>query len=131
MGESALVETQISDASDLVTKLDDIGMSPTLVAWYYYDDLAEWQLLLAGPRFDELLPKQEALAYRKIAEALSAASPGSLALSDIKLVRTDLPLAKTIRMLIRTPSNGIMRAHFANNSVNGIFIKEMMLLRAA
>jgi len=130
MGESALVESQIVDAGSLVRKLDELGLAPTLVVWYYYDDAADWRLIIAGPEFDSLLPKQEAVAYRKIAEAMSAVSPASLTLSDIKLLRSDIPLAKAIRMLIRTPPTGIMRAHFSNNSLNGIFIKEMILLRA-
>lgn len=131
MGESALVESQLADAELLVRKLDEADMAPTLVVWYYYDDAGDWRLIIAGPKFDDFLPKQEAIAYRKVAEAMASVSPASLTLSDIKLLRSDVPLAKAIRMLIHTPSTGVVRAYFSNNSINGIFIKEMILLRAA
>jgi hypothetical protein len=131
MGESALVESQITDAIALVRKLDDMGVPPTIAVWYYYDDADEWRLVLAGPAFDELLKKQEPAAYRRVAEAMTALSPASLTLSDVKLLNTQAALMKAVRMLIRTPANAIARAHFTNNSLNGIFIKEMFLLRAA
>ena len=46
MGENALVESQITDAVALIQRLDSQGDAPTLAAWYYYDDAAEWRLLI-------------------------------------------------------------------------------------
>jgi hypothetical protein len=131
MGEKALVESQVADAMMLIRELDSRGASPALAAWYFYDDADEWRLLLAGEAFDDLLGKQEAVAYRKVVEAMSSLSLSSLSLSDIKLLPSRSPLAGALRMLIRTPPNGLMRAHFTDTSLNGIFIKEMIILRSA
>jgi len=48
MGEKALVESQVVDAIELIKKLDAVSAAPTLAVWYFYDDAAEWKLLLAG-----------------------------------------------------------------------------------
>ena len=77
MGEKALVESLISDAVALITKLDETGISPTFAAWYYYDDADEWRLLIASPALDPLMQKQEAVAYRKVIETLASTSPAA------------------------------------------------------
>jgi len=126
-----LVEGQIADAVALIQKLDSARLSPTLAAWYFYDDANEWRLLLAGPAFDALLPKQEIIAYRKLAEAMSDLSPASLKLSDVKLLSSQSPLPQALRLLVGTPATSIVRAHFSDTTLNGIFIKEMIILRSA
>jgi hypothetical protein len=131
MGEKALVESQIADAVALIQKLDSDKVAPTFAVWYFYDDAAEWRLILAGPTFDALLPKQEPIAYRKVVEAMAAASLSSLAVSDIKLIRTDASLPKALRFLVGTGPTNIVRAHFTDTTLNGIFIKEMVILRSA
>ena len=131
MGQSALVESQIADAISLVKNLDATGAAPTFAMWYFYDDAGEWRLVLAGPAFDALLPKQEAVAYRRLAEAMASLSLSSLSLSDLKLVTTKSPLVQAIRMLVGTPPDGVVRAHFSDTTLNGIFIKEMIVIRSA
>lgn len=131
MGETALVETQVADAIVLLHRLDADGKSPTLAVWYYYEDIDEWRLIIAGPTYDRLLPKQEALAYEKLAEALNAANLSSLSILTLKLLATTSPLALALRSLFRTPPQAAVRAHFTNTTLNGIFMKEMIILRSA
>lgn len=131
MGEKALVESQIGDAIALIKKLDADGFSPNLAIWYYYDDAGEWRLLIAGPAFDALLPKQEALAYRKVAEAMAAVSLSSLTISDVKIIPSHSALPQALKRLVGTDATGIARAHFSDTTLNGIFIKEMIVLRSA
>ena len=131
MGETALVESQISDAVALVQKLDARGDSPSLAAWYFYDDANEWRLIMAGPSFDSALQKQEPIAYQKIVEAMAKLSLLAISVSDIKLVNSKSPLVSAIRMMIGTDPKGIARAHFIATTINGIFIKEMIVLRSA
>jgi len=130
MGEKALVENQIADAIKLIQKLDADGRAPSLVAWYYYDDADEWRLLIAGSTFDALLPKQEAVAYKYLVETMASLSLSSLTISDLKLVGTKSSLPQALRVLIQTGPDGIVRAHFTNTTLNGIFIKEMIILRS-
>jgi len=131
MGEKALVESLISDAVALITKLDEGGTSPTFAAWYYYDDADEWRLLIASPVLDPLLQKQEAFAYRKVIEALGSTLPAALSLSDLKLVATNYQLLQALKLLIGTGPRGITRAHFKDCTINGIFVKELIVLRSA
>ena len=131
MGEETLVESQISDSIALVKNLENQGNKPSAVVWYYFPDAGEWRLLLAGSTFDSLLPKEESHAYQIAAQALNNSQVTSLTIGEIKLVRTDYPLLTAMRFLIGTPSDAIVRAHFKDNSINGIFIKEMLVLRSS
>ena len=130
MGEEALVESQIADTAALVEALEHQGDKPSSVVWYYFSDAAEWRLLIAGPSFDALLPKEESRAYQKIAEALGRAQLASITIGEIKLVRTDYELLNAVRFIIGTGPDKLVRAHFKDNSVNGLFIKEMLVLRS-
>ncbi len=130
MGEETLVESQIADSIALVKSLDDHGAKPSVVVWYYFYDAAEWRLMLAGPTFDALLPKEESHAYQIVAKVLNRSDLKSLTIGEIKLVRTDYPLLRAMNFLIGTSPDEIVRVHFKDNSVNGIFIKEMLVLRA-
>lgn len=133
MGEEALVEDQIRDANKLIEVLDADGASPSLAAWHYDDDAVAWRLVLAGPFFDKLLREKggQSLAYLKVVEAFAKTSPSALSIADVKLVDSQAKLPKTIGTFITTPSKGFVRAHFTNNFVNGIFLKDILLLRSA
>jgi len=88
--------------------------------------------MLAGPAFDQLLPKSEALAYRKIAEVLNKPSPlSSISVGEIKLQKTDSPFLNIVRFMIRTPPEALMQAHVTNTTVNGIFVEAMVVLRSS
>lgn len=131
MGEKALVESQVDDAVKLIQKLDANALSPTVVVWYYYDEADEWRLLVGGPPFEKFLPRQEAAAYGILIEAIGSLNLSSLKISDLKLVSTASPLAKTLLFVFRTAPTGIEKAYMTNNTVNGIFIKSMVILRSA
>ena len=131
MVEKALVEGLITDSIELVKNLDQSNCNPTLVVWYFYEDADEWRLLIAGPHFDQYLPKQEALAYQKISEAISSSDLQSLSISLVKVIRSDDALPKSLSFLIGTPPDGIVQASFTDTTLNGIFIKEMLVLRSA
>jgi hypothetical protein len=131
MGETALVESRISDAASLVKQLDATGHAPTSVIWYFYDDAQEWRLLLSGKPFDTLLTKQEAVAYRIVVEALSSLHLSTLTVSDLKILSTNSPLISSLRMLIGTPKDALVSSHFSSTTLNGIFISEMIVMRSA
>jgi hypothetical protein len=131
MAEEALVDSDIADTVTLVKALDSRGDSPSQVVWHYYPDAAEWRLLIAGPTFDQLLPTSEQVAYQRVAEVLANEQVASLSIAKIMLVRTDYPLLMATRTLIGTGATGISRIHFRDNAVNGIFIKEMIVIRSS
>lgn len=131
MAEEALVEPLVSDSLALIKQLDTSGVAPTNVLWYFFSDAEEWRLLVAGPGFDLLLPKDEEKAYQRLARAINAASITSLTIADVKIVRTDDALLSATKFLLKTPVNGLVRAHFRDSTFNGLFVKEMLVLRAA
>ena len=131
MGEKALVDSQIADSVELIQYLDSTGSPPSSVFWYYYEDADDWRLVLAGESLDQHLPKNEHIAYKIIAEAISEKEIASISVSDIKLMRRDDPLVKTVRFLIGTGPTGVTKAHFTNTTINGIFIQEMLILRSS
>ena len=131
MGEKALVESQISDGMELVKKLDSRKASPTFAAWYFYADVEDWRFLIAGPAFDALLPKSELAAYRIIAEAMADLEFSSMSIADVKVVTSHSSLPMTIGTMIRTSPDALGRYHFTDNYINGVFLKEMFVLRSA
>ena len=131
MAEEALVESSVTDSVKLVEELDKQGDTPSNVLWYFVSDAEVWRLLVAGKSFDSLLPKDESHAYQKIARAIGSANLTSLSIADVKLVRTDDPVLVATTFVIKTPADGVVRAHFRDNTFNGIFVKEMLVLRAA
>lgn len=129
MGEKVLVDALVDDAIKLITRLDEVAISPTFVAWYYYVDADEWRLLLASPIFDALLQKQEAVAYGHVIDALSKSSVTTLGVSDLKLVPTSHSLPQAFKPILRTGSRGIVRARFQDSSFNQVFVKDVLVLR--
>lgn len=126
-----MVEELIEESILLVKKLDEGDFKPSRVFWYYYEDVETWRLILSGKEFDKLLPKQEPHAYKIIAEAINHIQLTTLSISDLKLMRSDDALIKTISFLVHTDSDGFIRANFSDTTLNGIFIKEMIILRYA
>jgi hypothetical protein len=131
MAAETLVESLITDSIELVRQLDTQGDSPTNALWYFYSDIEDWLLLIAGPSFDILLPQDAALAYRKIANAFSLCGLGSLTIAAVKVIRTDDAVLAATKLVLKTPPTSVVRAHFRNNMLNGVFVKEMLVLRAA
>lgn len=131
MAETALVEGLIEDSIKLVNKLDEGDFKPSKVIWYYYEDVDAWRLIISGSEFHKLLPKQEPHAYKIIAEAINAKELPSLSVSEVKLMKGDDPLLGTLGFLVGTGPDNIIRANFSDTTLNGIFIKDMIILRSA
>jgi hypothetical protein len=131
MAEETLVESLVTDSIELVKQLDNQGDAPSNVLWYFYSDAEEWRLLIAGPAFDKLLPKDEGQAYQKIAKAIGGSKLATLTIANVKLIRTDDAVLKATKYVLKTPQSGVVRAHFRDNTFNGIFVKEMVVMRAA
>jgi hypothetical protein len=131
MGEKVLVDSQIADSVELIKHLDSTGSPPSAAFWYYYEDADDWRLVLAGESLDQHLQKNEHVAYKLIAEAISTKEIVSISVSDIKLMQRADPLVKTLRFLMNTGPAGIARAHLTNTTINGIFIQEILILRSS
>jgi hypothetical protein len=131
MAETTLVEGLIQDSIQLVQQLDVGQYKPSKVVWYYYDDVDTWRLIVVSGEFDKMLPKNEPLAYKIIAEAINSIDLSSLSISEVKLMKSDDPLVGTLGFLLGTGPDNITQANFSNTTINGIFIKDMVILRSA
>lgn len=131
MAETAMVEGLVEDSIELVKKLDEGKFKPKKVIWYYYEDVDAWRLIISGDDFDKLLPKQEPHAYKIIAEAINTKQLPTLSISEVKLMKGDDPLLGTLGFLVGTGPDNIIRANFSDTTLNGIFIKNMIIMRSA
>lgn len=131
MAETTLVECLIEDTIELVKKLDESKYKPTKVMWYYYDDVDTWRLIIVNKEIDKLLPNKEPLAYKIIAEIINEKNLSALSISEIKLMKSDDALVKTTSFLIGTGKDSLMKASFSDTTINGIFIKDMLIMRSA
>lgn len=96
--------------------------------WQYFPDAEAWRFVLAVPSFDEFLPKQETVVYRKIADALAEEPPIlSPSIADVKLLRTDSPFVSVVGKLINSTMSD---ARIEKMTFNGIFIDEIVVIRS-
>ncbi len=131
MAETTLVESLIEDSIELIKQLDEGAYKPSKAFWYYYDDVDTWRFIIVSSEADKLLPKQEPLAYKVIAEAINQKQLTSLSISEVKLMKSDDPLIGTLHFLIGTGPDNIIKANFSDTTINGIFIKDMVILRSS
>lgn len=131
MAETALVDGLVEESIELVKELDEGKYKPSKVIWYYYDDVDSWRLIIVNNEMDKLLPKQEPLAYKVIAEAINKVDLSSLSISEVKLMRSDDPLISTLGFLMKTGPDNLVKGNFSDTTLNGIFIKDMVILRSA
>ncbi|PTU49277.1 hypothetical protein DBB42_26290 [Pseudomonas plecoglossicida] len=130
MAEKPLVDGSFEASVQLLQELDKGELKPELVAWFYYDDVEDWRLLLCGKKINEYLPGKEALAYKIVAESIGKTN-SALAVSDVKFIKTDAPLVVALSFLIGTGPGDVSKISMSNNTINGMFIKDMVVLRSA
>lgn len=130
MAEAAMVEGLFEESIELVSILDLGEFKPQKVFWYYYDDVGSWRLIISGMAFDVLLPKQEPHAYKVIASALNSKNLPSLSISEVKLMRSDDVLLRALSFLVKTGPDTLIRASFSDTTLNGVFIKKMIIIRS-
>ncbi len=125
-----MVEQKIIESINLVTALDTEGIGPSFAVWFYYSDSGSWKFLMAGNSIDKLLNQEQNQAYLKLVNTMAKLDLMYLESYDIKLIRTDDKLL-ALRSMISTGSKGISRIHCSKNYLNGIFIEDAVILRAA
>ncbi|MDH1101126.1 hypothetical protein N5C37_08385 [Pseudomonas mosselii] len=130
MDQKPLVNGSFEASVQLLKELDKTELKPEMAAWFYYDDVEDWRLILSGKKINEFLPGKEALAYKVIAKVLGKTEVG-LAISDVKFMKTDAPLIVALSFLIGTGPDDVSKFSMSNNTVNGIFIKDMVVLRSS
>lgn len=118
------------DAGEWLTrKLDETGLPVTTALWFFDSELNEWRLLFASP---EVGTKGSIEVYRRIQRAIDQLGDHAsmVPLSVVGVLDTDSDLASLLRKGIHT-GPGVSRIRFSRNVINGHFIDDALIYRAA
>lgn len=134
MAENTVVKEQLTDAmiqagAEVTSKLDEIGLPVTAAFWFWTPDLNEWRLLFAS---EEVSTKGPRAVYEKIRQALDelGAKATAAPLSIIGVLEADAELVRLLKAAVRT-APGVGRIRFSKNVINGRFIDDALIYRAA
>lgn len=134
MAEITVVKEQLTgymiDAGAELTKiLDESGLPVTTALWLFVPELNEWRLMFASPEVETKGPRD---VYKKIQLAVNQLGEKSAAvpLSVIGLLDTNSDLVRLMKVAIGA-SPGANRIRFSKNVINGHFIDDALIYRAA
>jgi hypothetical protein len=134
VAEGAVVKEQLTgvmiDAgAELTAKLDESGLLITTALWFFEPDLNEWRLLFASPEVATRGPRDVYEQIRKIVGQLGEKA-SAVPLSIIGLMDADADLVRLLKVAVQTGPE-INRIRFSKNVINGHFIDDALIYRAA
>lgn len=129
MVKEQLTPAMVDAGADLTAMLDELGVPVTSALWLFVPDLNEWRLLFASPDVSTKGPRD---VYEKIRLAIDRLGPGgvSVPLSVVGLLDPDADLVRLLKAAIKT-GPGVSRIRFSKNVINGHFIDDALIYRAA
>jgi hypothetical protein len=106
-----------------------MGVPVTSAFWLFDADLGEWRLLFASPDVSSRGPRQ---VYEEIQKAIDelGSTGETVPLAVIGLLEPDADLVRLLKTAVRT-GPGVNRIRFSKNVVNGRFIDDALIYRAA
>jgi hypothetical protein len=134
MAEGSVVKEQLTGAmidagAELTAKLDESGLPITTALWFFVTDVNEWRLLFASPEVATKGPRDVYGRIQKVVRELGEKA-SAVPLSSIGLMDTDADLVRSLKVAART-GPGINRVRFSKNVLNGRFIADALIYRAA
>lgn len=129
MVKEQLTGAMIDAGAELTAKLDEMGLPVTAAFWLFVPEVNEWRLLFASPEVSTKGPRD---VYEKIRQAIEqlGAMATAVPLSVIGLLDAEADLVRLLKLAIRTEP-GINRIRFSKNVINGHFIDDALIYRAA
>jgi hypothetical protein len=134
VAESAVVKEQLTglmiDAgAELTKKLDESGLPVTTALWLFVPELNEWRLLFASPEVGTKGPRD---VYEKIQQVINqlGEKASAVPLSVVGLLDPNDDLVRLLKVAIGT-GPGVNRIRFSKNVINGHFIDDALIYRAA
>jgi hypothetical protein len=134
VAEDAVVKEQLTGdmieaGAALTEKLDQVGLPVTSALWLFVAELNEWRLLFASPDVSSKGPRD---VYGRIGSAISqlGAKAAAVPLSMIRVLDPDADLVQLLKTAVTT-GPGVSRIRFSKNTVNGHFIDDALIYRAA
>lgn len=129
MVKEQLTDSMIDAGEELTKKLDESGLPVTTALWLFVPELNEWRLLFASPEVGTKGPRD---VYEKIQHAINelGEKASMVPLSVVGLLDANADLVRLLKVAIRT-GPGLNRIRFSKNVVNGHFIDDALIYRAA
>ena len=134
MAEGAVVKEQLTGlmieaGAALTRKLDESGVPITTALWLFEPELNEWRLLFASPEVDTKGPRD---VYERIRQAIDQLGDKAslVPLSVIGLLGANADLVQLLKVAVGT-GPGVNRIRFSKNVINGRFIDDALIYRAA
>jgi hypothetical protein len=128
MGKAALVEPDIDAGAALVKALDNANIDVTSAFWLLSSDGGDWSLYVASPLVDRLGPHA---VYSKIRSALERSMLRTIRLDDISAVSPKDRIVHLFHAVVRTNKQQIGRFRITRSVLNGTFIEDAVIYRAA
>jgi hypothetical protein len=135
MAENEMVKEQLTEAmieagAELTVKLDEAGLPVTAALWFFIPEINEWRLLFASPEVSSKGPRK---VYEQIQGAIEALGTkgDSVPLSIVGVLDADADLARSLKIAVRTAGHGVNKIRFSKNLINGQFIDDALIYRAA
>jgi hypothetical protein len=131
MVKEQLTSDMIDAGAELTSRLDEAGLPITAAFWLFVPDLNEWRLLFASPEVNAKGPRE---VYNRIRETLGQLKDKAerVPLSIIGVLDGDADVVRLLKLAVRTaPAPGVSRIRFSKNVINGHFIDDALIYRAA
>jgi hypothetical protein len=128
MVKEQLTDRMIAFGAKLTAKLDSSGLPVVAALWFLLPEANEWRLFFASPEVSAQGPRS---VYQKIQTALDElGGDEAIPLSMIGVLDADADLVRLMKAAVRTGS-GIAQIRFSKNVINGHFIDDALIYRAA
>jgi hypothetical protein len=127
MVNTNLTKEMIETGAGLIRKLDESGIKPDAVFWFYFPDKQAWKLVIAEVKVGKQGPKEMYSQIQRILAKFPKEISG-LSLDDVALAKPDAPMVSLLRVALRTgPAIGGIR--FKNNVINGTVVEDAYIYR--
>ncbi len=128
MGKAALVEPDIEAGAVLVKELDAANIEVVSAFWLLSSDGGGWSLYVASPLVDRLGARA---AYSKIRSVLHKSGIATIRIDEISAVSPKDRIVHLFHAVVRTNKQQIGRFRITRSVLNGIFIEDAVIYRAA
>ncbi|MDX2156692.1 MAG: hypothetical protein SFW09_09295 [Hyphomicrobiaceae bacterium] len=125
MAAETLVVDDIEYGRLIVEALDSADVPVSAAFWLLYGDTGTWKLWIATPEAGHDLQA----AYVEIAKVLSSSGAPLIDfdLGRIRLVRSDEPMVRSLRKVVKV--DGVGKVRFSSNVIDGTYIEDAIIYR--
>jgi hypothetical protein len=129
MVETTLTPELIAAGERFVHEMEETGLRPDAVFWFYFPDVETWKLVVAEVKLGKEGPKGIYKQLQKILAGLSG-ERSVISLDDVALAKPDAPIVSLLRTAVGT-GPGVSGIRFQNNVVNGTLIEDAYIYMVA